>query len=120
MNAFRPDQLGCVLLTILLLGGGTHGLAQAQYVHQAWTTDDGLPQNSASALVQTRDGYLWIGTYQGLVRFDGHRFTVFEAATTEGLRGDRITTFVEDRDGVLWIGTETGGLSSMAGEPAGP
>ncbi|HMB90511.1 MAG TPA: two-component regulator propeller domain-containing protein, partial [Rhodothermales bacterium] len=82
-----------------------------RYTHRAWTTDDGLPQNAASALVQTRDGYLWIGTYQGLARFDGVRFTVFEAATTDGLDSDRITTLLEDQDGDLWIGTDTGGLS---------
>ena len=62
----------------------------SQYALDVWTTENGLPQNSVTALAQTSDGYLWIGTYQGLARFDGLRFTVFEAATTEGLNGDRI------------------------------
>ncbi len=81
------------------------------YIHRTWSTEDGLPQTAASALVQTRDGYLWVGTWQGLARFDGTRFTTFEAATTDGLDSDRITALFEDRDGTLWIGTETGGLS---------
>ena len=49
-----------------------------QYTHQAWRTDEGLPQNSIQAIAQTADGYLWLGTQEGLVRLDGVRFTVFD------------------------------------------
>src|SRR5687767_12129344 len=52
--------------------------AIAQYVHMVWDGDHGLPQNSVSAIVQTRDGYIWFGTQEGLVRFDGVRFTVYD------------------------------------------
>ena len=47
------------------------------YNYGTWTTDEGLPQNSVNSILQTRDGYLWIGTYEGLARFDGVRFRVF-------------------------------------------
>src|SRR5688572_19685637 len=50
----------------------------AQYSIDTWTTADGLPQNSVTAMAQTTDGYLWLGTFNGLVRFDGTRFTVFD------------------------------------------
>lgn len=81
------------------------------YVHRAWRLDDGLPQNSIYAIEQTRDGYLWIGTLQGLVRFDGHRFTTFDPLTTVGLEGSRIVGLAEADDGALWIATQGHGLT---------
>ena len=84
--------------------------AITQYVHDVWTNKDGLPQNSIYCMVQTRDGYLWIGTYEGLVRFDGLRFTVFDRSNTKALPHKRITALAEDREGALWIGTYNGGL----------
>ena len=78
---------GCVLAA-LALGAvlASPGIAAAldpakqiaQYVHLAWDSDRGLPQNSVTAVVQTADGYIWLGTQEGLVRFDGVRFTVFD------------------------------------------
>jgi signal transduction histidine kinase/ligand-binding sensor domain-containing protein len=105
----------------LLLGGllalqpaAAHGLDPSrlitQYGHDVWLTRDGLPQNSVRAIVQTRDGYLWLGTWGGLARFDGVRFTIFSRATTPALRDSRITALTEDGDGSLWIGTAAGGL----------
>jgi PAS domain S-box-containing protein len=85
------------------------------YVFDTWGTDDGLPQATVKAIVQTRDGYLWVGTFGGLARFDGVKFTVLDAASAPGLRSHRILTLYEARDGVLWIGTEGGGLTSYAG-----
>jgi ligand-binding sensor domain-containing protein/signal transduction histidine kinase len=81
-----------------------------QYGHDVWLTRDGLPQNSVRAIVQTRDGYLWLGTWGGLARFDGVRFTIFNRANTPALRDSRITALTEDADGSLWIGTAAGGL----------
>ena len=49
------------------------------YIARTWGTADGLPQNTVTSIVQTRDGYLWLGTFGGLVRFDGHAFTVFDS-----------------------------------------
>lgn len=79
-----------------------------QYIQTVWTVQDGLPQNSVNAILQTRDGYLWLGTFGGLARFDGVRFTVFNSGNTPGLKGNRILSLYEDRAGMLWIGTETG------------
>lgn len=74
-------------------------------------TDVGLPQSSVTSLVQTRDGYLWLGTFGGLARFDGHRFTVYRSRTGQGPSSDRILSLVEDGRGQLWIGSEDSGLS---------
>ena len=83
----------------------------AQYRFDNWTTDDGLPQNTVSAILQTRDGYLWVATAGGLVRFDGLRFTVFDKSNTKGLSSVRFSALFEDDAGSLWIGTEDGGLT---------
>ncbi len=81
-------------------------------VFRSWGTEAGLPQNTVNAIVQTRDGYLWIGTSDGLARFDGVRFTVF--GLQEGLPSVVVQTLYEDRLGTLWIGTSGGGLSRRA------
>jgi ligand-binding sensor domain-containing protein/signal transduction histidine kinase len=85
--------------------------AVSQYLHDVWTTLNGLPQNSVQALVQTSDGYIWLGTQEGLVRFDGVRFTVFDKRNTPELKNHYILTLLEDQHGNLWIGTSGGGLT---------
>ena len=99
-------------LLVLLSGASPAHRSQppvaADFIVRAWNTADGLPQNSVTSIVQTRDGYLWLGTFGGLVRFDGRAFTVFEPGNTPGLTSARVVTLREDRRGVLWIGTETG------------
>ena len=82
--------------------------AATPFIVRSWDTSDGLPQNSVTAIVQTRDGYLWLGTFGGLVRFDGHAFTVFVPDNSPGLASSRIVSLSEDAQGVLWIGTEAG------------
>jgi signal transduction histidine kinase/ligand-binding sensor domain-containing protein len=83
------------------------------YLQTVWTTENGLPQNSVTAIVQSHDGYLWVSTFGGLARFDGVRFTIFNSANTPGLKSNRITALFEDRRGILWLGTETGELMSL-------
>jgi len=73
-----------------------------------WTTENGLPQNSVTAIAQTPDGYLWLGTFGGLARFDGVHFTIFNSGNTPALISNRISTLHVGRDGSLWIGAETG------------
>ncbi len=85
-----------------------------RYVHQAWTTDQGLPQNSVYAIAATRDGYLWLGTDEGLARFDGARFTVFDRVNTPEIRDPFVIALHEARDGSLWAGTDRGGLTRFA------
>ena len=84
-----------------------------QYSRRIWRSEDGLPQNKIQAITQTREGYLWIGTSGGLVRFDGVRFVVFDRSNTPALRDDSILSLCPATDGSLWIGTEGGGLVSM-------
>ncbi|HEY4416085.1 MAG TPA: two-component regulator propeller domain-containing protein [Verrucomicrobiae bacterium] len=82
-----------------------------QLVIRSWNTEMGLPQNSVNAIVQTLDGYLWLGTQEGLARFDGVRFTSF--GLQNGLPSVEINALSEDHAGALWIGTG-GGLSRLA------
>ncbi|MEW6207729.1 MAG: two-component regulator propeller domain-containing protein [Acidobacteriota bacterium] len=81
------------------------------YRFDAWTADTGLPQNSVYSILQTRDGYLWFTTLDGLVRYDGVRFTVFNKGNSRGIESNRFNSLLEDREGNLWIGTEDGGLT---------
>ncbi|HLX12689.1 MAG TPA: two-component regulator propeller domain-containing protein, partial [Bacteroidota bacterium] len=86
--------------------------AISRYGHQVWTEDNGLPQNTVTSFLQTPDGYIWMGTQEGLVRFDGERFDVFDRNTNPELKMNFVTTLAYTPDGTLWIGTEGGGLSS--------
>src|SRR5436305_2769515 len=85
----------------------------SEYSRRIWRTEEGLPQSKIQAFAQTPDGYLWIGTSGGLVRFDGARFTVFDRSNTPVLRDDSILSLLTARDGSLWIGTEGGGIAHM-------
>lgn len=81
-----------------------------QYEHRVWHSGDGLPQNSIQKILQTKDGYIWIGTQEGLVRFNGLEFKVFNKGTTDAIRHNDVRALYEDRNGALWIGTFGGGL----------
>jgi ligand-binding sensor domain-containing protein len=85
----------------------------ARYNHAVWQDRDGLPQNTIQAIVQTRDGYLWLGTEVGLARFDGVRFAVFDKQNTLELRNSNVMALLESRDGSLWIGTRGGGVTRL-------
>src|ERR1035437_8067754 len=91
------------------------GTSTSQFSFDVWQVRGDLEQNPVTAVVQSREGYLWLGTYTGLLRFDGVRVTVFDSASTPGLLNSRVTSLYEDRDGVLWIGHETGDLTRLSG-----
>jgi ligand-binding sensor domain-containing protein/signal transduction histidine kinase/FixJ family two-component response regulator len=80
--------------------------AITQYIHQFW--QDELPQSTILSITQTRNGYIWFGTYKGLVRFDGVHFTVFDYSTNKNLKSNNIRALYEDKAGTLWIGTNEG------------
>jgi diguanylate cyclase (GGDEF)-like protein len=86
-----------------------------QYSVDRYTTENGLPQSSVLAMVQTRDGYLWLGTYEGLARFDGLNFTVFNKTNTPEMESNGVKALAEDRDGRLWVGTTAGLLCFYQG-----
>ncbi|MCI0573267.1 MAG: ATP-binding protein [Myxococcaceae bacterium] len=101
--------------------------ALTQLHHRAWQVEDGLPQNSAHALARTPDGYLWFGTWEGLVRFDGAQFTVFDRNNTPALRGRAVRTLTVASDGTLWLGGDEGLVrmrdgvfTALAPPPDGP
>src|SRR5262245_4841033 len=80
------------------------------YNVRVWQIDDGLPQNTVWAITQTKDGYLWVGTQQGLARFDGIRFTSVDNPAAADLKHGYITALCTGRDGSLWIGCSGSGL----------
>jgi ligand-binding sensor domain-containing protein/AraC-like DNA-binding protein len=90
-----------------------------QYLSRIWTAEKGLPQNTLTSMVQTRSGYIWIGTPTGLVCFDGVRFRTYFRSNTPFLSHDRISSLYEDDSGILWIGTNGGGLFSLSLNPYG-
>ena len=73
----------------------------ADYVVRAWQAEDGLPLSTAAAVVQTKDGYVWVGTYAGLARFDGLRFTVFDSSTAPAMQKKTATSLFETEEGTL-------------------
>ena len=77
----------------------------------SWTTANGLPSNTITLVRQTRDGYLWLATDNGLARFDGIRFTIFSKGETAGIAGSRFLALWESSAGDLWAGTIDGGVS---------
>ena len=80
----------------------------SQYAHTAWRGQDGIFGGTPRVLAQTADGYLWIGTTSGLVRFDGVRFVPWDPPSGEKLPSQRINSLLGATDGSLWIGTAAG------------
>ncbi|HTT61526.1 MAG TPA: two-component regulator propeller domain-containing protein [Bryobacteraceae bacterium] len=101
----------CAVVALASLGPEAYALdphkSIAQYAHAAWNSQSGLPEADVMTILQTKDGYLWAGTEEGLVRFDGARFTVYDRKTAR-LPDNRIQALAETPDGSLWIGTENG------------
>lgn len=84
-----------------------------EYLTDVWTADEGLPDSSVTAIAQTPDGYLWVGTYNGLVRFDGVRFVTFDPANTPALAHARVRKLAVDDQGTLWVNTFDGSMTSL-------
>ena len=108
---------GVLALLLLAMAASATALDPAksvtQYVIDAWDTRSGLPNDSVDALAQTRAGYLWVGTVEGLGRFDGQGFTRFDSATPGTLRANYVRALLVDRDDALWIGTHGGGVTRL-------
>lgn len=112
----RPGHLlGLLFLTVAASSPADAGTPLSQYNCRAWKTRDGLPQASVQAVLQTRKGFLWLGTQEGLVRFDGVKFTVFDKKNTAQFRHSDTRALCEGRDGRLWVGTANGLLSYQDG-----
>lgn len=87
--------------------------AVGQYRFDTWTTDNGLPQNGVRQITQTPEGYLWFTTFDGLVRFDGVRFTTFNKSNTKGIINNRFTNLFADNDGTLYATTMEDGVMTV-------
>ncbi len=86
-------------------------LALDKYFAQTWDTRDGLPHNAINALAQSEDGYLWIGTWEGLARFNGREFKVFVRGSALGLPDSAVKSLTTGANGDLLIAGARGGLS---------
>jgi ligand-binding sensor domain-containing protein/signal transduction histidine kinase len=113
--AVYHNKLTVSILFLLLLGcGGERAFALdparevSEFNAQSWVAENGLPQNSVHAITQAKDGYVWVATEEGLARFDGIRFTVFDKQNTPELKSNDVRALLEDREGALWIGTTDG------------
>jgi signal transduction histidine kinase/ligand-binding sensor domain-containing protein len=92
----------------------TNAPEPSNFLVASWHTEHGLPDGNITALAQTPDGYLWIGTFKGLARFDGARFVHFDARQTLPFLEDRIAALMVDRTGDLWVAGETGELGRFS------
>ena len=104
-SSFRP--LLCLLLAAISSGARLWPQTSA-WSHQAWSTEDGLPQNSVHQVLVGRDGPLWIATEGGLARFDGFTFQTFAQRNAPTPPSDDLCCVAEDTSGTLWVGTSAG------------
>src|SRR5258706_2137951 len=101
--------LACILLTANTCAFALNpDLDVSQYAHKAWTVREGFSKGEIDSIAQTPDGYLWLGTGVGLLRFDGVRVVPWQPAADEPLPSDFILGLLATSDGTLWIGTRNG------------
>src|SRR5688500_6360054 len=126
MHDQRPTRLGRVLscvsglaaalvlaaapATAQVAGGAPEPKPLTQYHLESWQTRDGLPTNGLRALAQDAEGFLWLGTEAGLVRFDGVEFRTFDRNSTPSLKANDVTALFVDKANHLWIGTDDGAV----------
>jgi hypothetical protein len=96
---------------MLCLFASTAMAQYGPYHFDHWTMENGLPQNTVNTVAQTRDGYVWVTTFDGLARFDGVRFTVFDKGNSRGINSNRFIQLYETADGTLLLGTEDAGIT---------
>ncbi len=86
----------------------------SDFVHKNWTTADGLPGMTITAILQDKKGYIYIGTYDGLVRFDGVEFVIYNRSTDPKYNFASVRSIFEDSDGNLWVGHNDEGVSCIS------
>ena len=98
----------------------------SQYVHRSWTVEQGLPHGTVRGFLQTPDGYLWLATYEGLVRFNGEEFRIFDRSSTPGMPSNATRILCRTGKDTIWIGTNDGLMRDRGGRfdaislPGGP
>lgn len=100
---FRP--LLQILLTAEVLSALDGSILPSQYAHRIWRTQDGLPSNGLYSVLPSPSAYLWAGTKEGLVRFDGHQFTTISPLTHPDMQGSYVGNVVEAKDSTVWFNT---------------
>ncbi len=108
--------LGLFLLACLRADALDPRYPLRHYGSQTWQADEGLPQNTVHAVVQTRDGFLWFATEAGLARFDGAQFAVFDKSNTPQFTSGVVNGLLEDKGGQLWVSTADGVVVLKEGE----
>ncbi len=114
IKRLRKQVTGASSVVLLLILFTSHAYALdpnrslSEFAIQLWLTESGLPQNTIQAITQTRDGYIWIGTQEGLARYNGVGFVIFDRENTTQFKSNDIRTLIGDRSGSLWIGTSFG------------
>src|SRR5580692_1935346 len=87
-----------------------------QYAHRIWLTQQGLPQGTIYSILQTHEGYLWLGSQTGLIRFDGVRFEMLENIRRTAPSNVWVRSMIEDSNHALWIATSDAGIFRMEGD----
>ncbi len=108
LHHLPPRTVSWLLAAGMVAAGSANSAALDEYLIDTWRSDNGLPNNAVTSVLQTRDGYLWIGTSNGLARFDGLRFKTFRTVDTPELKSNQILSLYQDQRGGLWIGAEVG------------
>ena len=106
MNFLTRLVMRCVLFSTTFIFCAR--VEAQEYGFDTWTTANGLPQNTVTGVAQTPDGYLWLSTFDGIARFDGVRFTIFDKGNTKGIVNNRFSRLFVDKAGAVWAVTENG------------
>ena len=120
MHRFTKALLLALLFMIFLPGAYSEPSEEVDqlflndFVQKNWSTSDGLPGMTITALMQDKKGYIWIGTYDGLVRFDGVEFTVYCRTTDEKYDFTSARSLIQDSHENLWVGHNDEGISRIA------
>lgn len=116
LTIFRFLTFGYLAVFLLILAPNCLAAWPAEdYSTRIWRSDEGLPHNLVRSLAQTADGYLWIGTFAGLARFDGVHFETFDSRNTPALKNPNVSALLTDHEDTLWIGTYGNGLIRLKG-----
>ena len=103
----KLNKIGMIAVLLAIVHSSGLGLdpkrSLKQYIHESWNSDNGLPQNSVTSMLQSRDGYMWFATQEGVVRYDGFKFTIFDRNSNPELPGNNVGGLLEDRSGNIWV-----------------
>lgn len=110
-------RMHLLLVLSCLLSLSAHAVEKpiSAFYRETWTTREGLPHNQVNSITQTPDGYLWLGTWDGLVRYNGLEFQTFDRGNTPALRDNAIRSLSSTADGTVVIGTSRGGVTVLRG-----